>query len=231
MASYIRLGTSFDGKYCNPTSQQKSVYNFYESRHSREADDIYSREWFERTWSFLKQYSTSPNQKPKALESWEMVEDTDFGAFFVAKPVAGFSLWCVMQEFYELDRAVCGSDEVGLGIVKEWENWRPFVYLKSKEVKKRWRKWLEKLRREIERKNLVGEPLLLRLYDIFCGVERLERAMERLEINFGVELEGMMFMEEMVEKVRRVVTGRRAIVGDLLKFEGEEEVESESEEF
>jgi hypothetical protein len=105
------------------------------------------------------------------------------------------------------------------------------VYLKSREVKKRWRKWRERLRREIEGKKLVGEPLLLRLYDIFCGIERLERAVEQLEVNFGVELEGMMFMEEMVEKVRWAVTARRETLGGLLRFEREEEDGSESDEF
>ena len=108
MGSYIQLPTAIDGQDCDPTPQQRAVYNYHEALHSDAADDIYSFEWFQRTKSFFKQFARS-NAQATTLTTWEMVEDLDFGAFFLAHPVAAYSLWHLLQSCYELDRVVCGT--------------------------------------------------------------------------------------------------------------------------
>jgi len=231
MSSYIELPTAIDGQDCDPTPQQRAVYSYHEALHSDAADDIYSFEWFQRTKSFFKQFARSDAQATM-LTTWEMVEDLDFGAFFLAHPVAAYSLWHLLQSCYELDRVVCGSSREELRIVESWESLKPFVYLKSKKIRTKWSNSLQLLKKKIECGALEGDPLVRRLYDILCGVERLENSLADLKENFSVNLKDMKFVDKMLEKVDRVVDDRCRMIADHLKLEDSQQAsrhESESE--
>jgi hypothetical protein len=90
MASYIQLPTRIDSQDCNPTPQQRAVYSYHEALDSDAADDIYSFEWFQRTKSFCTQFAKQDATHVTTLTTWELVEDLDFGAFFLAHPVAAY---------------------------------------------------------------------------------------------------------------------------------------------
>jgi hypothetical protein len=73
MEQYIELEGTVKSPGCNPNSQQRAVYSYYESRNSDEADDIYSAEWFRRTSSFFKKFSRE-NNAPEELALWDLWE-------------------------------------------------------------------------------------------------------------------------------------------------------------
>jgi hypothetical protein len=230
MSSYIELATAVDGQDCNPTPQQRAVYSYHEEIHSDAADDIYSSEWFQRTKSFFKQFARQDSHAT-TLTTWEMVEDLDFGAFFLAHPVAAYSLWHLLQACYDLDRIVCGSSQEELRIVESWQSLKPFVYLKSKKIRAKWIKSLKLLKKEIECGDLEGDSLVRTLYDLLCGVERLDNSSVELTENFSINLRNMKFVDTMLEKVAIVVEDRRCMIADLLKLEDSQETsrhESES---
>jgi hypothetical protein len=229
MGSYIQLATAIDGQDCNPTPQQRAVYSYHDALQSDAADDIYSSEWFQRTKSFFKQFARS-NAQATTLTTWEMVEDLDFGAFFLAHPVAAYSLWHLLQACYELDRVVCGSSPENLRVVESWESLKPFLYLKSKKVRTKWSKSLKLLKTEIEHGDLEGEPLLRRLYDILCGVERLENSLADLKENFLANLKDMKFVDKMLEKIATVVEDRCCMIEDLLKLEDSQQASRQERE-
>jgi hypothetical protein len=222
MASYIQLQAPMDGQDCNPTPQQRAVYSYYEEIHSDAADDIYSFEWFQRTKSFFQQLARQ--DKPvTALTTWEMVEDLDFGAFFLAHPVAAYSLWHLLQACYELDRVVCGTSPEEIRKLESWQLLKPFVYLKSRKIRSNWTRSLKLLKKEIECGDLEGDRLVRTLYDILRGVERLVTSSTALKDNFSVNLRDMKFVDEMLEKVARVVDNRCSMIADLLKLEDSQE--------
>lgn len=222
MASYIQLPTTVDGRDCNPTPQQRAVYSYHEALDSDAADDIYSFEWFQRTKSFFEQYAKQ-DAHVTTLTTWEMVEDLDFGAFFLAHPVEAYSLWHLLQACYELDRVVCGSSQEELRLVASWESLKPFVYMRSKKVRTKWNKSLRLLKKEIECGALEGDTLVRRLYDILCGVERLQNSAAALTDNFSANLKGMKFVDKMLDKVDDVVESRCSMITTLLKLEDSQE--------
>jgi hypothetical protein len=77
---YIELKGTVKSLDCNPNSQQRAVYRYYESRNSDEADDIYSREWFRRTPSFFEKFPRE-NNAPEELELWEIVQNLEGGHY------------------------------------------------------------------------------------------------------------------------------------------------------
>ena len=109
---------------------------------------------------------------------------------------------------------------------------KPFIYLKSKKIRTKWSNSLQLLKKKIECGALEGDPLVQRLYDILCGVERLENSLADLKENFSVNLKDMKFVDNMLEKVARVVDDRCRMIADLLKLEDSQQAsrhESESE--
>lgn len=223
MASYIQLPTTIDGQDCNPTPQQRAVYSYHEALDSDAADDIYSIEWFQRTKSFFKQFAKQDAAHITTLTTWEMVEDLDFGAFFLAHPVAAYSLWHLLQACYDLDRAVCGSSQEELHMVEKWESLKPFVYMRSKKVQTKWSKSLKHLKKEIECGALQGDLLVRRLYNILCGVERLQHSSAALADIFSINLKDMKFVDKMLDKVADVVDSRCSMIANLLKLEDSQE--------
>jgi hypothetical protein len=192
---------------------------FYESRNSDEADDIYSSEWYQRTVSFFEKFATE-NNVPEVLDSWEMVENLEFGPFFLSHPIAAYALWHMLQAFYELDHAVvCGTSNEGVKIVEGWKELPPFAYLNAKNSKKirvKWSKSLERMKREIKCGALEGEALISRLANIFVLFQKLESACTAFEKNFSENLKGMMFVDEMIQNIGKVVQQRRQIIMALL---------------
>jgi hypothetical protein len=79
------------------------------------------------------------------VKSWTSHEEIDFRIFFFAHPVATFSLWHVLQAFYKIDEAVCGTADGAQDTFAEWREMRPFAYLKSTRVEHKWKAELEKL--------------------------------------------------------------------------------------
>jgi hypothetical protein len=219
---YIKLEGKIQSPDCNPTRQQRAVWRFYESRNSDEADDIYSSEWYERTVSFLKKFARK-NKAPKVLKSWEMIENLEFGPFFLSHPVAAYALWQMLEAFYDLDYVVCGTSEEALATIEQWKEVPPFIYLNTKRgkearnIRAKWADSLQQLKKEIECGDLEGEELISRLTNILVKVQKMERAFDAMKENFAESLKGMVFVPDMIEKVGNVVEERRRVIMDLLR--------------
>jgi hypothetical protein len=220
--SYIKLDGTLQSPDCNPTRQQRAVWRFYESRNSFEADDIYSPEWYQRTLSFFKKFA-GKSKKPKILGSWKMIENLEFGPFFLSQPIAAYALWHMLQAFYDLDHAVCGTSDDDVETIEKWKEIPPFVYLNTrngkegKKVRAKWNKSLEQMKKEIECGALEGEALISRLASILVAVKKMGEAFDAMKENFAENLNGMAFVDEMIEKVGVVVEERKQVIGDLLK--------------
>jgi hypothetical protein len=216
---YIQLEPESEASECNPTMQQKSIYDFYEARQSVSADDIYSPEWYNRTVEFKQQSSISKTNSPVQLRTWEMIEDLEFGSLFLSHPIAAYAFWQMLHAFYDFDRIVCGLSEKGLQRTESWKRLKPFVYLKSRKIRNEWRRSLNVLKKEIECEIVEGEVLLLRLQDLLDGVSGLENALSDLEENFAENLKDMMFVDVMLEKTIQAVDDRRHMIANLLRLE------------
>jgi hypothetical protein len=214
---YIQLQRTFEGQDSNPTLQQRAVYNFYQARNSDEADDIYSNEWLQRTKSYLEIYS-QPNAAPIALKTWQLIEDVDFGAFYLTHPIAGYSLWNMLEACYELDRIVCGNSKKDMEMLLKWKKMKPFVYLRSKKIGEKWTASLLLLKAQIEDGTLEGAALVSRLLDLLRGVERLESALAAIDENFADNLLGLKFVDRILTLISRAVDDRRQMISELLRL-------------
>jgi len=217
---YIQIEPAVDKYDCNPTLQQRQIYNFHERRHSVEADDIYSLEWFQRTKSFLEKFAQS-DAYPKTLDSWSLVEDLHLGEFFLAHPIAGYSLWNMIQACYDLDAIICANSGQEMKRVERWQTYKPFIYFKDKDkkIREKWRKSLKLLKKEIELGFLEADPLVQKLCRIFHGIERLESALRALADNFSANLEGLKYVDDMLDKITKVVDDRRRMIAEILKLD------------
>jgi hypothetical protein len=231
MTEYIEISPALDWPIYNPTAQQRAVYGFYERRNSDDASDIYSPEWFQRTKSFMERFA-APDVRTTVttLKSWAVVEDLDFGAFFLAHPIAAFALWRLLQASYELDRAVCGGSGGDDGASAEtqrelaaWQEMKPFPYLKSDAIRAKWSSALQRLKKEIECGALEGDALVRALYSILCGVERLENAFVALQDSFSVNLKNLIYMDKMLDEIRDAVDSRCRMIVDVLKLDENED--------
>ena len=117
-------GADLENGNFDPKVKQKQVYKYYDSRYSDEALDIFSEEWENR---IIFWHQRAVNRAAETMSSDELLETLDFGSFFLAHPIAAFSLWQVLQACYELDRAVCGD----IKVVNSWEQLKPFEYLRD----------------------------------------------------------------------------------------------------
>jgi exonuclease V gamma subunit len=217
---YIQIQPVLSRQGSNPTPQQREIYNFHERLHSAQADDIYSLEWFQRTQHFQEKFAQSAAHS-KTLDSWEMVEALDLAEFFLAHPIAGYSLWNMLQACFELDRVICANSAQELDRVERWQLYKPFIYFKDKEKKIRgkWKKSLKLLKKEIECGFLEGDSLVQKLYGILSGVERLESAFRALEDDFPVNLKGLQFVDDMLKKIATVVEDRRRMIAEILRLD------------
>lgn len=209
-ASYIRIAFPRDEQTSksNPTPQQRAVYNFHEARHSNEAEDIYAPTWYERTEDFLDH--SDPNKEIILLKNWDMIRDLEFGVFFLAHPVAGYSLWQFIHACDELDILVCGSSQI-----ESWLSLKPFQSMEADDGKRIWTQSLQLLKNDIEKGVLRGEALLQKLYNIFNGVERLDNVYMSLDETFLSNLEGKHLADKMMETIRSAYDWRRHMIADL----------------
>jgi hypothetical protein len=202
-------------------TQQKAVYNWYESRHSDDGVvDIYSPQWQERITNWYNWYIEnfgSEEVPMKTVKSWKTPEEIDFRIYFFAHPVATFSLWHVLKAFYEIDEAVCSTASDAQDAFAKWREMKPFEYLKSKVVRRKWEIELKKLNKEIECGDLKGEELKLRMYDILNGVEKLEVSLASLEKDFSIEQGEIEQAEAILNTIRSVIDNRCNLIVKLLK--------------
>lgn len=212
---FIEITYSLDDQELNPTPQQRKVHGFYDAQNSTDAEDIYSPEWFKLTQKFFSTY-TIDKSHPKMLKSWEMVEDLEFGQFFLAHPVAAYSLRQVLEACYRLDDVVCGTSPEMIQKITKWKNKKPFLYLRNKEVKNEWKKSLKSLTEQIKGGKLKGEELMNKLNDILAGVEKLEITSSSLKESFETNLNGYKFVDEMIMKVADAVEERIRMIVDIL---------------
>jgi hypothetical protein len=215
MSSQPKAAPNLDRTDSCVAKQQRAVYNYYESQHSdNEVVDIYSSEWKERITSWHKMFAQAYGTKharKDVVKTWETPEEIDFSTFFFAHPIAAFSLWKVFQAFYGIDQAVCGTSSDAPQILAKWKEMKPFEYLKSKEVRKAWKRELKKLNKEIEVEDL---NVTSRVYGILRGLETLEMAMSLLETDFRInqaEIE-----QWILDKMRHAVNDRCLLIAKKL---------------
>ena len=217
MPSYIKIVAENVAEDWNPTPQQKSIYRHHDANHSDQADDIYSGAWYNRTRAFLNQFA-GQYADPTFLDSWEMVEKLNFGAFFLAHPIAGYAFWSMLKASFELDTIVCGTlpdDEFQLENI----GFQPFVYLQAEKIRSKWEISLKSLRKEIDSGSLEGDAMIRKIYDIIGGVENLQQSLKALKESFEENLPGMEFVGKMLEQARSAVDGRLQMIERYLNFD------------
>jgi hypothetical protein len=113
-------------------------------------------------------------------------KELELGLFFLAHPVAAFSLWHVLQACYELDKRICGTPTPEKNEVAEWQNWRPLQYLLSPHIMSTWEDNLVLFSSEVQGSNdrFKRETVAGRLYAIAEGDHVLEEALSILESVF-----------------------------------------------
>lgn len=215
--------TSSDPDIFDPKVKQKAIYSWYDSRYSDEALDIYSEAWQER---IIFWHQRAIDNTATTLSSEETLEKLDFGSFFLAHPIAAFSLWQVLQACYELDVAVCGNSKADLDEIESWQKLNPFKYLRDSTVQEKWRASLELFKEQIKRKSedseIQEESWELRMYDILVGVEKFETAFESLQENFSANLAGKSFAQWMIARIEEDIGKRFSMIDRLLEFKESE---------
>lgn len=206
----------YEGDF-DPKFKQREVYRWYDSRYSDEALDIYSPEWRDRITDW---HEHAVRHTATALSSEELLERLEFGNFFLAHPIAAFSLWQLLQACYELDRAVCGATTE----VKSWQKLPPFQYFRDSSVQARWQESLKQLKERIKSRDLDSgtESWEYTMYEIRLGVEKFESAFEALKDNFSSNLRDMKFAIWMIDRIDNDIGERFAMITNLLSFKDQE---------
>lgn len=155
---------------------QKAVAIWFNDKASP-SDEVYSPGWEEtvtewRNW-FIASY---PAQKPATVIASSTVDEFDVRIFFLATPGPGFLLWEILQSCYDLDKAICGMNELALSEIVEWQHLKTFQYLTSETISARWRAELAKLNDGLRAGLFSQAAFEDRLYTILRCVQRLEVA-------------------------------------------------------
>ncbi|KAG4437795.1 hypothetical protein IFR05_006730 [Cadophora sp. M221] len=204
----------------HPKDNQKAVYKWYDSQYSDEAWDIYSIEWEARILEWHEAHQIALQETSTSLNTDEQLERLPFGKFFLAHPIAAFSLWRVLQACYGLDRAVCGeTDEVA-----SWQQLAPFQYLRDSSVEKKWQAELEQFKTQVtsSRLNVKKQSWELKVFNVFRGIETFEKEFAALRENFRVNLVDKKFGLWMMDRIEEDVGKRVAMITDLLKLKENE---------
>jgi hypothetical protein len=214
---------SSDAAIFDPKEKQKAIYLYYDSQYSDEALDIYSEEWQQR---ILYWHQKAIDSAATTLSSEKILENLDFGGFFLAHPIAAFSLWQLLQSCYELDVAVCGNSKADLNEIESWQKMNPFKYLRDRSVQDKWRASLELFKAQIKAKSedidVQEESWELRMHDILIGVEKFETAFESLQENFKANLAGKRFADWMIARIDEDIGKRFSMIHRLLEFKESE---------
>ncbi|KAH7356872.1 hypothetical protein BKA65DRAFT_216464 [Rhexocercosporidium sp. MPI-PUGE-AT-0058] len=204
----------------HPKDKQKEVYKWYDLQYSNEAWDIYSNEWESRILAWHEAHQIALQETSTTQNSDEQLERLPFGTFFLAHPIAAFSLWRVLQSCYGLDRAVCGdTDEVAL-----WQHLAPFQYLRDNDIEKKWQAELETFKHQVTstRLNFKKQSWELKVFNIFRGIEIFEKEFAALRENFKVNLVDKKVGLWMIDRIEEDVGKRIAMITDLLKLKDNE---------
>jgi hypothetical protein len=218
MTTDINNTTTTEYQYSCVTTQQKAIYNWYETCHSDDdVVDIYSPEWHERitSWHAWFVETHGDHEHSEAVKLREAPEELDFRSFFFEHPVAAFSLWHVIQAFYNFDKAVCVTSHEAEPTLVSWKKLKPFDYLKSGDVELRWKTDLEQLDAEIAAGKLAGEELESRVYDILCAVERIEAALDSLEDDLKFDYHETKPVDWMLDTVNEAFDRRCLMIAKL----------------
>ncbi|KAE8454441.1 hypothetical protein EG329_000063 [Mollisiaceae sp. DMI_Dod_QoI] len=169
-------------------SDQRDVFDWYEKyQYKADAGDIFSPEWQCRLTDWSNEFEQDiENLRDIVAQHEQYPEKLELGLFFLAYPVVAFSLWHLLQACYELDRRICGTSKLGESDIAEWQNWRPFQYLRSTNIMSTWKDNLVSLTSQVERSNdeFKKEAVASRLYTIDEGVGLLEEALSTVESVF-----------------------------------------------
>ncbi|PVH72376.1 hypothetical protein DL98DRAFT_596086 [Cadophora sp. DSE1049] len=208
----------------HPKDNQKAVHRWYDRKYSNEAWDIYSNDWELRIieWhqAWHEAHQTALRETNTKLNTKRQLEKLPFGKFFLAHPIAAFSLWRVLQSCYGLDRAVCGDTKE----VASWQQHVPFEYFKDDKIDLKWQTELELFKQEIasSRLKFSKQSWELKLYDMHRGIEAFEKEVAALKVNFRENLSEKKFGIWMIERIEEGMGKRIAMITDLLKFKDNE---------
>jgi len=209
----------------HPKDNQKAVYRWYDRKYSEAAWDIYSNDWelriFEWHQAWHAAHQTALQETNPKFNTNPQLENLPLGKFFLAHPIAGFSLWRVLQACYSLDRAVCGdTDEVA-----SWQEFVPFKYLKADKIDLKWQKELELLKQQSTSSQLDfrKRPWEMKLLNMHRGLEAFEKEFAALTENFRENLSEKKFGYWMVDRVEEGMGTRVAMITDLLKSKENEQ--------
>ena len=92
--------------------------------------------------------------------------------------------------------------------MKKWQMLPPFVYLSFVEVPESWASALKTLSDQIESEELDDEAFIMRMYDIYRGIEKLKDSVGTLQVDLGAELEDTRLAGSILEKVGEVYRSR-----------------------
>merc|ERR1712093_496681 len=85
----------------HPKDNQKAVYRWYDRKYSEAAWDIYSNDWelriFEWHQAWHAAHQTALQETNPKFNTNPQLENLPLGKFFLAHPIAGFSLWIVLS--------------------------------------------------------------------------------------------------------------------------------------
>ncbi|KAI1460998.1 hypothetical protein F4805DRAFT_416232 [Annulohypoxylon moriforme] len=131
---------------CNPYASkprpkvetiQRDIFDWYEKcEYKYDAGAIFSPEWQDRLTEWGEESNRySMSDICENIKSQEQnPEELELGHLFLAHPVAAFALWHVLQSCYELDMIICGTTMENRKSIAEWQKWRPFQYLLSRDI-------------------------------------------------------------------------------------------------
>jgi len=217
-----RKKTRVNGKRDHCVSKhQKAVYDWNESCHSDDdVVDIFSSEWQTRLtdWhSLLVKTYGSKHVHLDLSKLYDTPEDLEFRVFFFAHPISTFSLWHVLEAFYDLDKTIYGTSSEADLPLDEWRQMKPFNYLKSPEVRKQWKEELKMLDKKFGCGDLTVEKAKSRMFNILRAVERLEYSLKSLEEDLGPEDGKIKDREWILRTARNAFEERCAMIAEALK--------------
>jgi hypothetical protein len=195
---------------------QRAVFDWYEKyQYKDDAGDIFSPEWQYRLTDWRNEFDQdSKTVHDRVAQQEGQPEKLELGLFFLAHPVAAFSLWHVLQACYELDKRICGTPTPEKNEVAEWQNWRPLQYLLSTHIMSTWEDNLALFSSEVNGSNdrFQRETVASRLYAMAEGVHVLEEALSILASVFKRQRTDMLRSYWMLDLIHQGVNERcRAI--------------------
>lgn len=163
---------------------QRDVFDWYEKNNYRDdGGAIFSPEWQCRLKKWGEEFDSRVSNIHDTIELHQhSPTELELGCLFQAHPILAFSLWHVLQACYELDRLICGTTIPERKEIIKWQDWRPFQYLLSPEIKTSWRDKLRVLSSEAAEPtdNFKREDVVRRLHHIAHAVHTLEEAFATL---------------------------------------------------